>query len=45
MAEPAAKEAEITRKESDFSRGVQVADYFLLIIPFGTSDFKPACLK
>ena len=45
MAEPAAKEAEITRKESDFSRAVQVAEDFLPIIPFGTSDLKPACLK
>ena len=45
MAEPTAKEAAITRKESDFSRGVQVADYFLLIIPFGTSDLKPDLLE
>ena len=45
MAEPAAKEAEITRKESDFPRGVQVAEYFLLIIPFGTTDLKPDLLE
>jgi hypothetical protein len=41
VAEPAAKEAEITCKERPLFRCVQVAEYLLLVIPFGTSDLKP----
>ena len=40
MAKPTAKEAEVTRKERRLFRCVQVAEYFLLIIPFGTSYLK-----
>lgn len=40
MAKPASKEAEVTRKERRLFRCVQVAEYFLLVIPFGTSDLK-----
>jgi hypothetical protein len=40
VAKPAAKEAEITRKERRLFRCVQVAKYFLLVIPFGTPDLK-----
>jgi hypothetical protein len=41
VAKTAAKEAEITCKERRLFRCVQVAKYFLLVIPFGTSDLKP----
>lgn len=41
MPKPTSKEAEITCKERRLFRGVQVAKYFLLIIPFGTADLKP----
>jgi hypothetical protein len=40
VAKPAAKEAEVTCKERGLFCGVQVAEYFLLVIPFGTSDLK-----
>jgi hypothetical protein len=40
MAKPTAKEAEVTCKERCLLRRVEVAEYFLLVIPFWTSDFK-----
>jgi hypothetical protein len=40
VAKAAAKEAEVTRKERRLFGCVQVAEYFLLVIPFGTSDLK-----
>jgi hypothetical protein len=41
MAEPTAKEAQITCKERPLFRCVQVAQYLLLVIPFGTSYLEP----
>ena len=41
MAKPAAKEAEVARKERRVFRFVQVAQEFLLVIPFGTTYLKP----
>lgn len=41
MAKPTSKEAEIACKERRLFRSVQVAEYLLLIIPFGTSELKP----
>jgi hypothetical protein len=40
MAKTPPKEAEVTRKERCLFRCVQVAEYFLLVIPFGTPYLK-----
>jgi hypothetical protein len=41
MAKPPSKESEIARKERRLFRNLQVAEYFLLVIPFGTAHLKP----